>query len=103
MSKKFDGLEVMRTLGVAPATAGIIAGLLSGTVNPDNFRSVEFWAFSEFGAPPQSKKVLAAIAELLDLDEGDIRVTKDEVMYLELFPGQPTVVWSDGGFSLREI
>ena len=103
MNRRFNGLEVSRALGVAPATAGIIAGLLSGTVNPDNFRSVEYWSFSELEAPPQHKKVLTAIAELLEIDEGDIRVTKDEAMYLELFPGQPTVVWSDGGFSLREV
>ena len=107
MNKQFEMLEVSRSLGVAPSTAGIIAGLLSGTVNPDNFRSVEFWFASTFGAPPKYQKVLAAVAELLNLDKDDVRVTMDvddnEVWYLAGFAGQPTVAWFGDHFTLMEM
>ena len=102
MNKKFEMLEVMRSLGIAPSTASVIAGLLNGEVDPENFRSVEFWFAGTFEAPPQHRKVLAAVAELLGLGEEDVK-EEGEVMYLEQLTGQPAVVWADGGFSLREI
>ena len=107
MNKKFEMLEVMRALGTAPSTASIIAGLLSGEVDPENFRSVEFWAFSTFDAPPQYRRVLSAVAELLHLDEGDVKVVKDfvgkELWYLAGYGGQPTVTWHEGVFMLRAV
>ena len=107
MNKKFEMLEVMRSLGTAPSTAAIIAGLMGGEVDPDNFRSVEFWAFSMLDAPPQHRKVLKAVAELLHLDDQDVKVAYDdegsELWYVAGFSGQPTVVWYKGEFELRTV
>lgn len=107
MRKSFAVGEVMRALGVAPSTASIIANLMSGKTNPDNFRSVEVWALESLEAPPQYRKVLRAIAGLLELDSDDIRVALDsegnELWYLRGAGGQPTVTWSEGEFELRSV
>ena len=107
MRKRFEMMEVMRALGIAPSTASVIANLMNGTLDPDNFRSVEVWALSDLEAPPQYRKVLAAIAELLELDMEDVRVTMDkdgqEMWYLAGVTGQPTVAWHDGKFMLMEL
>jgi len=105
--KEFEMLEIMRALGSAPSTSSIIAGLMNGKIDPDNFKSVEHWAFSDFGAPPQYRKVLSAIAELLHLKEEDVKTVEDfegaELWYLAGFGGQPTVTWYKGEFELRSV
>jgi hypothetical protein len=107
MNQKFEMLEVMRALGVAPSTAGIIAGLLNGKIDPENFRSVEHWPLADLDAPPQHLKVLSAIAELMNVHQDDIRTTKDfegvELWYLSGFGGQPTVTWYNSKFTLRSV
>jgi hypothetical protein len=108
MNKEFTPQQVMKELGVAPSTAGIIAGLLNGNVDPDNFRSVETWALSEFDAPPQTRKVFAAVAELLSLGEDHLRSGQpgipgfsheEDYIYLDWEPGQPTLIWNGESFS----
>jgi hypothetical protein len=105
--KRFEMLEVMRALGTAPSTSSIIAGLMNGDVDPENFKSVEFWAFSTLDAPPMYRSVLSAVAELLHLDEEDVKVVKDfegrELWYLAGYGGQPTVTWHEGEFVLRAV
>ena len=107
MRKKFEMVEVMRALGVAPSTASIIANLMNGSVDPDNFRSVEVWAMASLDAPPQFKKVLHAVAELLELDNEDIKSVNDyeggPLWYLAGMGGQPTVTWYKGEFTLRSV
>jgi len=107
MSKKFELVEVMRALGIAPSTANIVAGLMNGTIDPDNCRSVEFWPLADLDAPPQYRKVLIAIADLLGLECDDVKVVKDfegsELWYVHGFGGQPTVTWFKGEFQLREV
>jgi hypothetical protein len=107
MSRKFEMMEVMRALGVAPSTASIIANLMNGRVDPDNFRSVEFWPIATLDPPPQYQKILAAVAELLELDMEEVKVTQDldgeDLWYLSGMGGQPTVTWHKGQFQLREV
>ena len=107
MRQYFETLEVVRSLGVAPSTASIIAGLLSGEVDPDNCRSVEHWSLADLGAPPQHLQVLAAVAGLLGLKNGCVKeceiVKGKEGLYIEYMKGQPTVVWTGGKFLLGKI
>ena len=107
MNKRFETMEVMRALGVMPSTASIIANLMSGKVDPDNFRSIECWAMAEFDVPPPFLKVLTAIAELMELDPGDVKRVEDfegkPLWYLDGMGGQPTVTWHEGEFTLREV
>ena len=107
MRQSFETMEVARSLGVAPSTAAIIAGLLSGEVDPDHCRSIEYWALSDLDAPPQYFKVLAAIAKLLGLKNGCVKeceiVKGKEGLYIEYMKGQPTVVWTGGKFLLGKI
>ena len=76
-------------------------------MDPDNFRSVEFWFAGTLEAPPQYRKVLAAIAELLGMEAEDVKMVKNfegrELWYLAGLGGQPTVTWHEGEFMLREV
>ena len=107
MKQDFEMLEVSRSLGVAPSTASVIAGLLSGIVDPDHCRSIEFWYPSTFDAPPQPHKIMAAIAGLLCLKGEDIIeeefVNGKEGLYLKYHPGQPTVIWTGTKFVLGTV
>jgi hypothetical protein len=107
MNKTFEVSDVMHLLGVAPSTASIIAGLLSGTVDPENFRSVEYWPLSDLDAPPQYMKVLYAISELLSAGHDAVKMVEDyearELWYVAGFGGQPTVTWYQGAFELRSV
>ena len=84
MRHEFDTLEVMRELGVAPSTACVVAGLLNGQTDPDNFRSVQVWAMKQFGnLPPQVDKILTALCQLLGSPH-DTFVTWNHTKYVEL-------------------
>ena len=107
MRQHFSTLDVTRSLGVAPSTGAIIAGLLNGEVNPDNCRSIEYWPFADFGAPPQHEKVMAAIASLLELSTEDVLKLSSPGtrggFYLRYQENQPTVIWTGVKFLLGTV
>ena len=95
MIREFQELEVIRALGVAPSTGGIITGLLNGKVNPDNCRSVEHWPLADFDLPPQGLKVLRAIASLMEdgCELIQIESASGKSWYISGTGSQPTIMW----------
>jgi len=99
----FTTVDVMRSLGLAPSTASVVASLLNGDVDPDNFRSVQVWAMKQFGnLPPQVDKVLVALCSILESDlptfSSFLEAGKGGIVkFVDLGDqGLPTVIWDEG-------
>jgi hypothetical protein len=52
---------IQHSLGVSPATADRICGLIEGRINPDNVQGIEVWALESLSPPLQIAKVMQAI------------------------------------------
>ena len=104
MKAKFNITDISGSLGVAPATAERITGLLNGTINPDHFRSVDAGdPLSQFGVPPQTEKILNCLAYLLNGKVQTIVGSSDqpEVPFIDRNDLEvPTILFSNNEFTV---